>query len=437
MSARRMVVSLDDLAPRRFEFIESFFSLPMAVAYRTIFLTELWRLAVVPRLSEKKHWLNTSTVNNETIEMQMQMLPVIGLDSLTQKQLLETYSSFPASQSAEFVQAWAHTLHRLALDHAVLVEAQNHSTTDYLSVTSEHCRVVDADKGQPNEEFTSRAFASQGLPNVASIVPGIDMSEPAFVHMFLLGPKYNDLSSAPRDSEVKLLTRFLPVRGRENACFNLFCNIFYESPTMTEDADAAAAAESGAPALSPADRRLQFTMEPAWPIYTWRFLWFGATRIFLMRLYYLLAKFQTGQASFDISSSIVTATGARVFEAKFGSGTLELPWEKEMREKREQMFESTDGLPLAFSKREISAGYADFAFYNFLAEFILDTQYGKTISRSTAFDRFDQEDTILRLEFIHNHPPKTVKDANDFYIEQIEQAILFVERFFQSYQNSF
>lgn len=436
---------MDDIRPKRFEFIESFFPLSMAVLYRSIFMTELWRLSIIPRVSEKKHWVNTSTVNNETIEMQMQMVPTPALSEETQRQMIETYGSLPLDESHIFVNTWAHTLHALALETAILVEAINTSTTNYMAVTTEHCRVVQSSNvKETKQHLTQRAFASQMMPNITSVVPEAASvsSEPAFIHLFLLNPKYPDLSTIERQSEVKLLTRFLTVRGRDNACFNLFSNVMFHTPTMIEDCGTIGSSlttqETGI-ITQPIQqqRKLFFTLEPCWPMYQWRFVWVAATRILLMRLYFLLRNFQEGKYTWKESTEMMTPGGlSPVFEIKFEAGDLALEWEKELVSKREEMFESTEGFPIAFQKREISWGYSDVSYYHFLQQTILSAEYGKRISRCTVFDRYDQEETIMRMEFIDPIPLKTSKDANEVFMSCIEKAIDQIKQFYELYRDT-
>jgi hypothetical protein len=441
----RTIIPLEKcVTAKTFTLLESLFSLPLAVVYRIVFMTEIWRLSMVPRVDEKKKWKNTSLINNETIEMQLQMVPIAAFSEEVQQSMMETYRYLTPEDSYLFVESWASTLHAVAQETMVSLEATNDSTVQLKSVTTEHCQIIDAKDGSLKENMTNRVFAAQSLPNIAHITTSVRCSDPEFIHLFLLSPRHVDLATTEHQSEIRALIRFLPVRAKENACFNVVSNVMFHTPTMLEDCTEEERqlhlSSTPAPNLQEShqpQRSLLFTMELHWPIYEYRFLWFAATRVLFMRLHFLRSLFQTGKKTFVVSTSMVSPTGSPIFEVKFSAGDLALPWEQEMGAKRETMFSTTDGRPIAFQKREISPGYSDLCYYNLVNAILLDTQYGKTISRCTLFDRYDQEDVFVRLEMIEAKPLKTPADANALYVEGIETAMEKIDQFYKAYSPTF
>ena len=405
-------------------FSETLFPLHMAVLYRAVFMSEVWRVNVLPLVCEKERWLNRhSDSNNETVEMQMQALPVDGaLPAAEQRALVRAHRARLAEDPEAFVRAWAERLRDWCEGRAAVLHERNQHPSDYFAVRTDHMQVVrlapgPAAEAEPLEEDTRLTFPGYRMPLPDGAV--------RFPTLFYLRPAGAAAGDAP--PECAMRARFAVTRARENACFHVVSNAFW-----TRDRD------SG---------QLRFRWWPFSGLYSDSFLWVAASAVVLMRLRGLLEAFEARRLAFAPSTEIVpgpraagdgsaaAALADTVFEFTLAAGALARPWERDFLAARDARFADTGGLPLAMEKRAISDGYVDGSFAPFLCEHILAREYGRRISRLTYFDHFDDEKTVVRLQFLPRAPeaaPPCAADADRFFCEGTRAALRDVERFVSS-----
>lgn len=257
--------------------------------------------------------------------------------------------------------------------------------------------------------------------------------------LFYLEPTVSRVSEVSR---VALRARLVLVRARDNACFNVFCHVGFfgaemfrdVSPTSQATLDAVRAVFAQKQLLredgSVDAARMRFEMQQTGAIYTSAFCWFAATNILLVRLAQL-----RGRVRFVPTTEIVTEGGGVTFEWVLREGELSAPWESEMLAARTDTFLRTGGLPLALEKREVAQGYIELEVARFVATQLLETQYGVSLARVSCFERFDQDQMIVRVQSLD--PRATAEDVARLFVRAADQCAEMTRAFYKTYASTF
>jgi len=361
-----------------FVFPSSLFPLPMAVVYRALLMSDIWRVSILPFVCEKERWLNRHAVsNNEELEFQLQTLPVAptALSELAQLSLMNAHRASLVSAPEAFVREWHTQLLAWCADKQAFAHITHTHPALFQPVRTDHFAVVRADTEDVLVEDTRVCFPGYAMP-----FTGSDAAV-RFPPLTYLRP------AAP--AELGVRARFMVTRARDNACFHVTSNVFWR-----RERDDAAGAE-----------HIRFLIQPYAPIYSCAFLWFSTSAVLLMRIQYILEGFEQRREgfAFGVSTAIVPepvfAEAEPAFEWVLRAGELALPWERDFERARRETFTSTGGLPLAMEKREVSSGCVDFNIAAFLCDTGLQTLYPKTLSRLTCNINPEDEHAVITMQF--------------------------------------
>lgn len=459
-AARRSLAFLEATREQVYIFDSAVFPLHLAVMFRTVFLTELWRVAVLPFNEEKEQWQNrNASGNNEAIELQMQQLPLCFLSRETQDALMRTYepglqpaaatSGLPPAattgvDASAFLRAWVMRMHEWCRDKHVAIEVRNAHALHHLPVTT-------------GDATVRHALTQSEIPDDTQLVfPGFEMPFPdgraRFPLICYLEPTVTLCGAPTQVSELALRARLFVVRARDNACFNVCCDAFFLCKEQYEDC-AVAAPETYRAAHAAFVRAREgttgkvdggqaaraetiFKLRQVTDMYTYPFCWFAATSVLLARLQLMATKFESGEFRFVPSAEVVCPTGV-VFEWILRAGQLSADWENEYLSSRSAAFDATGGLPLAFEKREVAEGYAELEYARFVGEQVLETCYGRTVSRVTCFERYDQDQMIVRVQPLTPQSLQTGDEVGRLFVHAAQECAQRLLAFYNTYRVSF